>query len=583
MKKKNTSSVLFKILVCTLFLIGFALRLYNQRWDNGLQIHPDERAITMFAEKIHFFDQLDPDFFSYGSLPIYLLKALTQFFTWLIPTWFTVDAMYTIGRTLSVIFDMGTAYLLFVLVKKISNKKIAVLSLFFYVMAFFPIQNSHFYIVDVQVTFYVTLLLTLLLRYIEKPTLKNALLVGIVHGLCLAVKITPVIFVPFIIVILLVNQLKKNLGIVKNAIRAFKPLYIYVGSIVLTYLICVPYSILNHTKYIHDMTEQLRLNSNPYEFPFTLQYVDTTPYIYYFKNIILWGAGPIIAIMAFLGICIALFHYRPHTLQKGISPFKSIQEFVRRHYIPVTIALFYAYYVLIIGRSAVKFMRYMLPVYPFIALMAAIGFYYIFIANIRKLKPIYATSLATFAFIVLSGTVVWTATFMSIYTQPLTRLTASYWINSSIPKNSVLTYEGWDDGLPLMGSELFQHEELALYGQPDDAAKWTLLHAQLAHSDYVILSSNRLYVPIQRLNDCTKYKNCFPIASIYYKKLLANKLETREYKYKKIAEFAVYPTVPFSKLLFGKPIYIDDQSADESFTVYDHPKVLIFKNIKKNL
>jgi len=41
-----------------------------------------------------------------------------------------------------------------------------------------------------------------------------------------------------------------------------------------------------------------------------------------------------------------------------------------------------------------------------------------------------------------------------------------------------------------------------------------------------------------------------------------------------VAEITSYPAVP----IFG--IQIPDYSADESFTVYDHPRVLIFKKTR---
>ena len=54
----------------------------------------------------------------------------------------------------------------------------------------------------------------------------------------------------------------------------------------------------------------------------------------------------------------------------------------------------------------------------------------------------------------------------------------------------------------------------------------------------------------------------------FYADLFSNKLN-----YKKVAEFVSYP-----KLEIGNwKLEIRDDVADESFTVYDHPKVLIFK------
>jgi hypothetical protein len=90
-------------------------------------------------------------------------------------------------------------------------------------------------------------------------------------------------------------------------------------------------------------------------------------------------------------------------------------------------------------------------------------------------------------------------------------------------------------------------------------------------SQYIIIASNRLYVPLQRIaENCEKWKigisRCPNNANEYYKKLFSGELG-----FEKVVEFENYPRIPFLN------IPINDQSADESFTVYDHPKVIIFK------
>jgi len=87
----------------------------------------------------------------------------------------------------------------------------------------------------------------------------------------------------------------------------------------------------------------------------------------------------------------------------------------------------------------------------------------------------------------------------------------------------------------------------------------------LVLADYLILASNRLYVPLQKLADCEKYKKCYPKTAQFYTDLFSG-----EVGFSQVAEFESYPGFKFLNLWFS------DQSADESFTVYDHPKVIIF-------
>ena len=99
------------------------------------------------------------------------------------------------------------------------------------------------------------------------------------------------------------------------------------------------------------------------------------------------------------------------------------------------------------------------------------------------------------------------------------------------------------------------------------------IYQTIHKADYIIVASNRLYAPLQRISkNCQEWKvppeRCSHNANRYYEKLFNGELG-----YKKIAEFENLPTIPLVN------IPINDQNADESFTVYDHPKVMIFEKI----
>src|SRR5205085_7061015 len=51
--------------------------------------------------------------------------------------------------------------------------------------------------------------------------------------------------------------------------------------------------------------------------------------------------------------------------------------------------------------------------------------------------------------IVLLGTIFQGLALLNVYSQPNTRIQASLWIYSHIKPGSVLTYEQWDDALPV--------------------------------------------------------------------------------------------------------------------------------------
>ena len=129
----------------------------------------------------------------------------------------------------------------------------------------------------------------------------------------------------------------------------------------------------------------------------------------------------------------------------------------------------------------------------------------------------------------------------------------------------MIAEEHWDDRLPLYAGELYQYVELPLYELPDDEAKWQLVNARLSSADYIVMTSNRLYGSLPKLANCATHQKCYPYAARYYQDLFASRLG-----FTKVAEFTSRQS------LFG--FEINDDGADESFTVYDHPKVLIYKN-----
>ena len=525
--------------ISILLFISFIIRLAGINWDLGNHLHPDERMLMMVANKIHFFDNLNPEFFNYGSLPIYILKGAGQITDWIFKTNYSMyGEMLYLGRFLSVIADVGVIFLIYKISKLLFKREnVALLSSFFYMVAFFPIQNSHFFIVDTFLNLFLILLLYYSLLYFKKPDKNKLIILSIIFATCVTTKFTAVLFAPFLGAIIIYKSKKK-----------FSNFLLFTSSFLLFTFLFMPYMFLEMGNFLKDVSLQLSLNNNPYIFPYTLQYVGTTPYLYYLKNIFFFGFGPVISVLSIIG---------------GIYFFKDLNEKkVQLKPLKIIFFVFFIFYFIVIGKSAVKFMRYMLPVYPFLVILASY--------SILKAKKLHLRGVIRGVIIMACLAVIWTFLFLTIYTKEHTRITASDWIIKNIPRSSTLAVEHWDDRLPIFNGENYIYEELALYDQPDSEEKWLNIRNKLERSDYIIIASNRLYSPIQKLSSCAMYKVCFPISSLYYKRLFSEELG-----FKKVAEFTSYPNIKIGNFKFE----INDDAADESFTVYDHPKVMIFKKI----
>jgi YYY domain-containing protein len=132
-----------------------------------------------------------------------------------------------------------------------------------------------------------------------------------------------------------------------------------------------------------------------------------------------------------------------------------------------------------------------------------------------------------------------------------------------VSRGAAIANEHFDDPLPFnmdghvaFGSGPYRGLDLTLYDE-DTPEKLEQLLDTLDKADYISMSSGRLWQSIPRL------PMRYPATTRYYELLFAEELG-----FEKAAEFHAYPR------LFG--IEFDDTWAEEQFTVYDHPKVLIY-------
>lgn len=569
--KLSTKFIIFGIL-----LIAASFRLYNLNWDNGRYLHPDERAIIMKVTELRFPSSLEsffspaspwnPRFFAYGNFPFYLLKLTGLSLGILDPLFSAYGMVGIVGRFISALFDLGTVLLLFYLGKKLYSAATGYISAFFYATTVLPIQLSHFFAVDTMLTFFSLMVLYQLVLFYEKPSTKRAILIGVFFGLALTTKISALVLLAAIgtalivdFVLLFLKQPHKPASWFPHLPAFIKHLGFYAATIFVTTLaifaVTQPYALIDFQEFWRQTMEQSAMTRNAFTFPYTLQYVGKTPYLYELKNIFLWGLGPLLATFAFTGTIYFLY-----LIVKKEKQGKWAKEII--------LAVFFLTYFAVVGKFAIGFMRYMLPVYPLLCLFAAFflqkGIKYLQLT--LKLKLILLFYLGALLLI-------WPVSFINIYTRPNTRINATEWINQHIPPGRTLSQEHWDDPVPLSGGERYRILTLPLY-DPDTPEKWQNINNLLSHTDYIIIASNRLYNPLQRLTDCKSLPagRCYTLTADYYQRLFNGSLG-----FQKIAQFQNYPTVPF----FDIPI--NDQGADESFTVYDHPKIMIFQKIRASL
>ncbi|HEX9029448.1 MAG TPA: DUF2298 domain-containing protein, partial [Anaerolineales bacterium] len=148
-----------------------------------------------------------------------------------------------------------------------------------------------------------------------------------------------------------------------------------------------------------------------------------------------------------------------------------------------------------------------------------------------------------------------------------------------------LANEGeWDDGLPL---RVDNHDAMSGIYPPDinfnmywddNSQKLDRFFRILNESDYIVISSNRQWGSLPRIPER------FPMTTLYYRNLLgcpAEKDIVWCYRVAQPGSFQGNLGYDLVKVFQSDPsigpVRINDQFAEEAFTVYDHPKVMVFK------
>lgn len=524
------------VLLAILFLAG-SFRLVGLNWDQGGHMHPDERAIIMAVETLHWPDSLNPKFFAYGNLPFYLLRLVGSFAGHFESSLGNYQQINLVGRFISAMFELGTVVVIYLLGRRIESDKLGLWSAFLYSVAVLPIQLAHFYAVDTLLTFFIATSLFLLTCFVKTTKRRYLIYFGLFWGMALATKASAAMLaIPFLV------------ALAGKYYKSIPKLILWGGlSVVVaaaTFTLNEPFAILDYQTFRTQLQQQEAMTRDAWVFPYTLQYVNKIPYWHEFKNIYLWGLGPVLATLSLAGI--------------GILGFVCVRK---KQLAMLVVLTFAAFYFGVVGKFAIGFIRYMLPIYPILCLGGGIV-----ISRLSwhtKIGKLVLTGL-------LGGLAIWPLSFMTIYTQPNARTAASQWIYANIPEGSTIAREHWDDGLPGGGPNIYNYLELPMY-DPDTPEKWEKINSVLAESDYLIIASNRLYVPLMKLTDCQRLPEgrCFAQTASYYRALFDGSLG-----YTKTAEFWVLPQVPFTNWV------INDFSADENFTVFDHPRILIYKNDK---
>ena len=358
--------------------------------------HPDEIFPVKAAAGIVLRGNLNPHFYNYGSLYIYLLAPLLA----PLQPHVSLSAAHLLARVLTVIFALATILLTYHIGRRLYGVGVGLLAGGLLAVAPLHVVHSHFATVDVPLTFLTTLCLAFSLSAFRSPRLRFFLLAAAASGLAASVKYSGgcSLLLPLALLLL------PDLGLPTSRRLAFALL---VGGVFcLAFVSTTPYSLLAPREFLHGVQFEMSHLARGG----TSAFLNTPAApLYHLMNSLPHGLGLILFAACLVGLATALA--RP---QKDERPL-----------IIWTLLSFGA-----ASLSQEKFIRYILPVLPCLILLAAR------LARVRS-KPWRPLAILLLAVSALSACLL-SVVHLRYFVLPDARTQAAQWVFERIPAGATI-------------------------------------------------------------------------------------------------------------------------------------------------
>lgn len=514
-----------RLTLISAILCGAILRFTNLNWDAGGRLHPDEALIVNGALSIKFFSALFPGFHDYNGLSVYLLAAASRLISLLSGSahWSqTPEGITVAGRFLSACLSTLSIPLVYVVGKKLLNATAGMYAAI--LMAFTPlaIQLAHFYTTESILIFLLLLLISASASYVKQSNHLNVFFMAVLAGLLLATKNTAYLFLPIPLLSIHIahhpplSKWMHTVMFILTAIFAF-----FAGS---------PYSFLDGSGYLARSRYLADVVNGALLMDWTLQFQETNgsfwiPALLYAMGltIIIGTAGIIYTMLA--------------------SPAKKTMR-------PL-LAIWSTGFMMFLAFTYLKFTRYAGPLIPLFSLFGGMCLTGLSRTNTGKIA----------AYAIVAAQIFYGCMFLPVYSNPHTSLTASQWISANVPQSSAILTEEWNSIIRFSRTELsnknYRITSFNFYS-PDTVSKKQKLDMLLQHTDYILIQSPKVKHTVTRLT------HRYPDTGAFYKNLENGGLNFTEVK-----KFTSYPRLGF--------LAMDDERAEETFTVFDHPTITLYK------
>ena len=393
-----------------ILLLGAFLRFYKLDWGQGLFAHPDEYHIASSVARLSFPNQMNPHFFSYGTVIIYLIYFTQELIKYI----FSNFNSFLIGRFYSALFSTFTIFIVYkICATFFTRKQFTLIAAFLVAITPGLIQQAHFATPESAQIFFLFSSLLFMLKFVKQNKILYLVIASISLGLSLGVKVSSIVLLLPLIIAAIIILYPKKLSILKKLLKFTGLTLIIIIIITATFFLVAPYVFLDFPAFLSNLEYEGGLAMGRFSVFYTRQFINTVPVLFQIEKILPYALGPFLLLFSSIGFMFTIINliWKP-----------------KKEVIIITIA----FLSLFISNAFLfaKWTRFISPTFPFFAIFACylLDFFYSKNKSISKLLTI----------ILLIGTLLWTAASFSIYLRPDVRITASNWIEENLPGNSII-------------------------------------------------------------------------------------------------------------------------------------------------
>ncbi len=553
---ENRNAYLFLMVI--LVLSGF-LRLYGIGWGTDpktggfYQFHPDEASIVRDAKWIgvDLYKVKTP----YGKAPYYMLAAVARvagYGAGIDPfDQKSVRFTHLVGRGISVVLGTLTVLVVFGIGRRLGGIWTGVLSAACLGFCAGHIRQSHYYTVDVFLTFWVSLALYLMLQMPSRRT-GVYLWCGMACGLAGGTRLVALVLgLPFIVAHLWPEGDSSGSGKVWHRLpwrRLIEPRVVACGLItIVVTLMGEPFLLLDPDHFfardhVSRFTVGMDVATGRLIRMWTLYDFSKIPYLFYLTHLLPCALGTPLEVAALCGGLLALW---------------------RRQQGWYVLLCWLGIYFLLVGKLHTKPIRYVTPMLPMLAVLGAWACLQAGDWLRRRVDRKWVYGLpALLVGVPAAGYGIAQA---GIYGVEDARFVAARWVQKHIPQgDGVLAERGGFPTLWMVPEDRYhrKRDNMAFLISSEGHYPYGM------HIDFVWdrLKGMRWIVLIEenRMRQYSEVPKQYPIGHLFYSRLASGDLG-----FKRVATFKISPKIPGWEF--------SEEGAEPTITAFDHPRVSVYR------